>query len=875
MAGFLSVLEERECNVTEQIAISYEKSRCDITSGIGELNFKSISLLPKDQPDILGHLDICRIEATSRLEKTKRAALGQFLTPASVARFMASMFRKNGFEDIHILDPGAGIGTLFAALIETLCTKRSVPRSVTITAYEIEPIFIDYLEDTMHSCETICSQRGIKFEGIVRREDFIESAVSMTRHDLFSGKGERYTHAILNPPYHKLGANSHTRTLLRSSDIETSNVYTAFLALASMLLTNGGEMVSITPRSFCNGVYFKPFRKKLLESVNIERLHLFESRGEAFSDDDVLQENIIMKTRKHNKRPSKVLISSSFGMEDDLYQVSVDESEVVSLNDDDLIISVPVNILENRIVQLAKRFTESLDSLGLQVSTGPVVDFRASKYVVSSNNSEALPLIYPYHFKNGYVSWPAIRNKKADGILRSAQEKGILLKSQCYVLVKRFSSKEEKKRLVAAIYNPEQLTANYVGFENHLNYFHSNHNGLKLNLARGLTAFLNSTVADSTFRQFSGHTQVNASDLRRMKYPTLSELVILGDRIGESFPMQEELDQIVQEVLLKMDGKELQNDPVIAKEKVTEALVILKLIGLPRAQQNERSALTLLALLDLKPSDKWKDAANIPRGITPMMDFFAEYYGKTYKPNTRETVRRQTVHQFLAAGIIVENPDKLDRPINSPKVVYQIRDSVLELIQTYKSPEWNSNLQTYLTTTQTLKQRYTQERKMKLIPVKISEEHNIYLSPGGQNVLVKEIIEEFCPRFIPGGNLVYVGDTDDKFTLFDEALLRHLGIKVDIHGKMPDLAVYYEKRNWLILIEAVTSHGPVDPKRKEELRELFGNGTAGLVYVTAFLTRKVMVRYLSEISWETEVWVSEAPSHLIHFNGERFLGPYL
>jgi len=860
--------------VTKQITIPSQKNRSDITSRTVDVGFRSPCLLPNNQSDILGYLDICRIEATSRLEKTKRAALGQFLTPGSVARFMASMFSKNSFEDIHILDPGAGIGTLFSALVETLSTKRSVPRSITVTAYEIEPVFVEYLKDTMHICESTCSQREIKFEGVVINEDFIESAVSMTRQDLFSGQGERYTHAILNPPYHKLGANSRTRKLLRSSNIETSNVYTAFMALNAILLAYGGEMVSITPRSFCNGVYFKPFRKKLLENVYIERLHLFESRSEAFSDDDVLQENIIMKARKHDKRPGKVVISSSFGVEDDVNQVSVDVSEVVSPNDDDLIIHVPVNVLENRIVQLAKRFTEPLDALGLQVSTGPVVDFRAKKYIVSSHNSEALPLIYPHHFENGYVNWPATQNKKPDGILRSAQEKGILLKSQCYVLVKRFSSKEEKRRLVAAIYNPEETTAEYVGFENHLNYFHSNRNGFDISLARGLAAFLNSTMADSAFRQFSGHTQVNASDLRRMKYPTRSKLEVLGNRIGESFPIQEELDQIVQEVLLEMSGEELQNGPVAAKEKIQEALAILKAIGLPRAQQNERSALTLLALLDLKPSDKWKDAANPLRGITPMMDFFAEYYGKTYKPNTRETVRRQTVHQFLAAGIIVENPDEPERPINSPKVVYQIENGALELMRTYKTPEWKSSLQTYLTTTQTLKQRYAQERKMKLIPVKIEGQHDIYLSPGGQNVLVKEIIEEFCPRFIPGGQLVYLGDTDEKFTSFDEALLRRLGVEIDTHGKMPDLVVYYERRNWLVLIEAVTSHGPVNPKRKEELQELFGSSTAGLVYVTAFLTRKAMVQYLSEISWETEVWVAEAPSHLIHFNGERFLGPY-
>jgi len=830
--------------------------------------------LSHNQSDILGHLDICGSEATRRLEQANRAKLGQFLTPAAIARLMASMFGKNGIEEVRILDPGAGIGTLFSALVERLCAKRSVPRRISVTAYELEPVFIDYLEDTMRVCKAICTRRGVQFEGIVKREDFIASAVSMIRQGLFPGEQERYTLAILNPPYHKLRTDSHTRTLLRSCGIETSNVYTAFLALTSMLLVSGGEMVSITPRSFCNGVYFRPFRKKFLENMNIERLHLFGSRAEAFRDDDVLQENIIMQARRNDKRPKKIIISSSISMEDDLNLISVDPSDVVSPNDDDSIIHVPVDGLESRIAKLAARFTVTLESLGLQVSTGPVVDFRAREYIVSSHHPEAVPLVYPNHFEKGYVSWPATRIKKPDGILRSAQEKGLLLPSQCYVLVKRFSTKEEKRRIVAAIYDPKQIAADLVGFENHLNYFHSSHNGLDIRIAQGLAAFLNSTITDSAFRLFSGHTQVNADDLRRLKYPNRSELEALGGRIGSVLPVQDELDKIVQEVLFETEAKELQDNPLAAKEKIQQALTVLKTLGLPRAQQNEQSALTLLALLDLKPSDKWANASDPLRGITPMTDFFSEHYGKTYKPNTRETVRRETVHRFLAAGLIVENPDDPSRPINSPRGVYKMEKGALELMRTFGSPEWKSSLQAYLTSIQTLKQRYAQEREMKRIPVQITQGQTIYLSPGGQNVLVKKVIEEFCPRFTPGGNLAYVGDTDEKFALFDEALLNRLGVRIDAHGKMPDLVIYYEKRNWLILVEAVTSHGPVNPKRREELKELFRNCSAGLVFVTAFLTRKAMIQFLDDISWETEVWVAEAPSHLIHFNGERFLGPY-
>jgi type II restriction enzyme len=256
------------------------------------------------------------------------------------------------------------------------------------------------------------------------------------------------------------------------------------------------------------------------------------------------------------------------------------------------------------------------------------------------------------------------------------------------------------------------------------------------------------------------------------------------------------------------------------------------------------------------------------------MDWFAEHYGKRYAPNTRETVRRQTVHQFMEAGIIIANPDENTRPINSPDTVYQVEKGALKLLRTYGTKEWEKNLRTWLTSIETLKARYAKERNMARIPLTLATGEQIDLSPGGQNVLIKEIIEQFCPRFTPGGKPIYIGDTDTKWAYFDEPTLARLGVKVDSHGKMPDVVVYHVKQKWLVLIEAVTSHGPVDGKRRDELKRLFGDCKAGLVFVTAFLDRAAMVKYLGDISWETEVWVADAPSHMIHFNGERFLGPY-
>lgn len=307
---------------------------------------------------------------------------------------------------------------------------------------------------------------------------------------------------------------------------------------------------------------------------------------------------------------------------------------------------------------------------------------------------------------------------------------------------------------------------------------------------------------------------------------------------------------------------------------IEEAQQILISLGLPRAQHNERSALSLLALLNLTPGKKWNQAENPLVGITPVMDWSREHYGKEYAPNTRETFRRQTMHQFVDAAIAIYNPDKPGRPVNSPKAVYQIAPDVLALLRSFGSRKWRDNLTTYLSLNKTLAAKYAMEREQNRIPMQIDSGKEITLSPGEHSELICAIVEEFAPRFAPGSVLVYAGDTGEKWGYFDAALLSELGVDVDSHGKMPDVVLHFVEKNWLLLIESVTSHGPVDGKRHAELAKLFAKSTAGLVYVTAFPNRSLMSRYLGEIAWETEVWVADAPSHLIHFNGVRFLGPY-
>ena len=310
------------------------------------------------------------------------------------------------------------------------------------------------------------------------------------------------------------------------------------------------------------------------------------------------------------------------------------------------------------------------------------------------------------------------------------------------------------------------------------------------------------------------------------------------------------------------------------RNKIADALQVLGELGMPRAQQNDRSALCLLALLDLTQGKSWAAARNPLVGITPMMQFARDHYGKQYAPNTRETFRRQTMHQLVAAGIALYNPDNPTRPVNSPKAVYQIEPDTLKLLRAFATAAWIKNLAAYQKNRKTLTARYARAREMQKLPVKLATGATMRLSPGDHSQLIKAIIEEFAPRFVPGGVLIYAGDTGEKWGYFDKELLAKLGVEVDGHGKMPDVVLYCPKRGWLLLIESVTSHGPVDGKRHDELARLFEGSKAGLVFVTAFPSRAVMTRYLGEIAWETEVWVADAPSHLIHFNGARFLGPY-
>lgn len=441
------------------------------------------------------------------LDRAHRSDFGQFFTPAATAGFMASLVESDSAGVASVLDPGAGIGLLSAALSERLEGRTNV------TAYEVEPRFHAGLRETLSH-----------LPGTHRIEprDFIEHAITLVG----TGRVPNYDVAILNPPYRKIQNGSMHRALVRKIGLETSNLYACFLACAVALCARGAQVVAIVPRSWMNGVYFKPFRYWLLDRAAIARIHVFDRRDRAFSDDGVLQENVIVKLVVGvEQRAVEVSVSSDDRLHD-VRQRSVPFSDLVTPGDEDRFIHVPT-VGSPDTSGLPGR---PLREIGLDIRTGPVVDFRLRDHLRMQPGEGDAPLLYATHFSGGRVEWPK-QTRKPNAIAINSSTRNWLMPSGTYVVTRRFTSKEERRRIVASVLPGEVLDGRkWVGFENHLNVFHCDRHGLDALVAHGLCAYLNSQAVDDYFRTFSGHTQVNAADLRRLCYPSQAELKALGGR---------------------------------------------------------------------------------------------------------------------------------------------------------------------------------------------------------------------------------------------------------------------------------------------------------------------------------------------------------
>src|SRR5229473_2666569 len=496
------------------------------------------AILPSSSP-----IEVCQIVGewyVAHSDDARRREAGQFFTPLIVARYMA-----NAAGALHnqarVLDPGAGAGILSCAICESALIQ-GLP-SLTIVAYESDPVLHTLCQFTLNYARDFLQEHGVKLYIELYRHDFIEAMYEqMTRPSLLSS-GLRPEHlfdlAILNPPYFKVNQKDTRARLVKDIAQGRTNMYTMFMSLAASSLRAGGRYVSITPRSFASGAYFSHFRRQFFDMMTPEVIHLFDSRRAAFENAQVLQENIIVAGVKKGVAsvdPPSVAISRSRGL-DDLAHPLIQQAPRRFIIDDkqkDPVLHLPVSDIDTHLLQAFRRWNASLATYGLEISTGPVVPFRSSDMLTSIEQvkrGEAVPLLWLQHVHRMRVEWPLMRFDKPQGVLRQAGQK-LLIKNTSQVILRRFSAKEEPRRITAAVLPDSAFGTDLIALENHLNYVYRPGGTLSYEEAMGIAAFLNSTLVDRHFRITNGNTQVNATELRKLPLPPWERLTRIGERVA-------------------------------------------------------------------------------------------------------------------------------------------------------------------------------------------------------------------------------------------------------------------------------------------------------------------------------------------------------
>ncbi|WP_420638300.1 Eco57I restriction-modification methylase domain-containing protein [Candidatus Poriferisocius sp.] len=494
---------------------------------------------------LLAGLEERRLKWSMNEDTTMRSHLGQFFTPEEVAVFMANMLEVTP-NPVRLLDPGAGIGSLAAAA--TARWHNDGGGALEVSAVESDPRLHLPLRQTLTQFSQIHDMTST-----IIPHDFMGWATNQMGAPAFQ-QPSSFDVVIMNPPYRKIHSTSGERRILADMGIRVPNLYAAFVALAIALLKRGGQIVAITPRSFTNGPYFREFRNYLLKEMGLHHIHLLDSRDIAFADSNVLQENVIFYGIRRD-HPESILISASKSVTEPITARRVPREEVIRPRDPESFIHIAPTEesaeYARQILQLPLRLPE----LNLQVSTGPVVDFRVKEHLRQQPNYKTVPLIYPTHLREGSVVWPQENGRKPNALVRCDATEGLLMPSGYYVLTKRFSSKEERRRVTATVVAGSDFSCEAVAFENHLNVFHHFGQGLSESLARGLALFLNTTTVDQYFRQFNGHTQVNATDLRNLRYPTLETLIQIGN-LARPGMVQVEIDDLAFEHISTFSSKQ-------------------------------------------------------------------------------------------------------------------------------------------------------------------------------------------------------------------------------------------------------------------------------------------------------------------------------
>lgn len=479
-----------------------------------------------------------------------RKALGQFFTPLAVARFMAGLAEYNK-KSLRVLDAGAGTGILSCAICEAAVKNKTV-KTLEIDAYEIDPLLADLARESLQIAKKWLAQQQVELSFRIIEEDFIQSY----RHDLWAKEIVPYDLTIGNPPYFKIGKNDPRAIAASRFVYGQPNIYALFMGVAAELLRDKGLMVMITPRSYASGPYFRLFRQRFFDMVSPERVHLFESRKDAFRKDEVLQENIILKARKAGKS-AIINISVSKGIDDLSNPIdhSLSTSQVLYPAGKGRVLRLPVSDLDIEVIDMVEQWKGSLHKYGFEISTGPVVPFRAEDLISGARHGSEgfVPLIWMQNVHPMRVEWPCFSMKngrekpqfiKAN---KEALRRHLILEDQNFVLLRRFSAKEQQRRLTAAPLIKGTIGSDLIGLENHVNYIYKPKGELSKKLALGLSAFLNSSLLDRYFRISNGNTQVSATEIRAMPLPFLQVIEEVGDAIKAlpDIPTLAEIDNLV------------------------------------------------------------------------------------------------------------------------------------------------------------------------------------------------------------------------------------------------------------------------------------------------------------------------------------------
>ena len=464
---------------------------------------------------------------------------GQIFTPPEVARFMTSLFGRLPRE-LRVLDPGAGTGTLSAAVCERVLRLRA-PRALELHLFETDPKLVQLLRRNLENCRKKLSDAGHLLSYTIHNEDFISATSSyLGQRQLFDEPAVRddFDCVIMNPPYFKVRKDSAAAKLMSRVVHGQPNAYAFFLTLAARLLRENGELVAITPRSFCNGLYFRGFRKWFFQRMALDHIHLFESRTDTFKDSNVLQESVITKSHCVGKQPTTTTITGSYGRTIDVEQHAAElpTSEVVDNSQGDYLVKIPVTEDERRIMRLIEGLPERFEDTGLCISTGPVVTFRATDLLVWEDNGKStVPLLLPHNIKPFHTVWPITGKAHPVAIVdcETSRRRKLLLPTRNYVVLKRFSAKEEKRRLTAACFLRSGQSTERIAFENHLNYIYHAERELTEDETFGIAALFNSVLLDRYFRILSGNTQVNATEIRKLHFPALEVAAVIGSEVRE------------------------------------------------------------------------------------------------------------------------------------------------------------------------------------------------------------------------------------------------------------------------------------------------------------------------------------------------------